>query len=748
MYLLVEIMKKIKLSIPKNFKIKTKIKNIFTKKKLKKDIKSIQGDIESVAQQAHEEAKVLLDDAKELKDDVSAAKKSSRSIKINSIKYKLIGGFAIPILLMIVLGILSYRTAASAIISNYEEATGSTINATAEYYSLMFDNLESLSREMITNEGAKNYYSKMYKANITEEGNAYNTAKKYYQALVISNDAINNIYLITDYGNPIFTSTLTDTKIYDEFVKSDEAKNIDDNKMVWVTKREFLDNYMKAPYGVSLERQFYSNSTKPIGYLVLDIDESVITGPINKLDIGEGSIVALIAPDGGEFNNSGEDITYFSGTDFLTELSENQEKVSGYEYVNNGNQLFIYSKLDSGYIVCALVPKGVITAQARSIMVTTVIIVVAAMIVCFAIGGVLSLGISTSIHVIMKKLEAVAEGDLTTHVKVRRKDEFNTLAGSINNMIGKTKSMVENSADISKKVENSVDQVSGNAQILLDATKNITQAIEGIEQGIIQQASDSEECMKQMDVLADKIALVADNAETIKKVAEEAREVVRDGLLSIDELNEKAKDTVEVTGSIIEGITSLEESSKKISSIISAINEIADQTSLLSLNASIEAARAGDAGRGFAVVADEIRKLAEQSSESANQIKEIVDDIAGKTRETVEIARKAEEIVNSQGQSLENTVDVFNRIESQVGGLANNIGGIHTSVMDIDTAKNATLVSIQSISAVSQQTAASVEEVTATAERQLEAVEGLNDEAKELAGNADNLVKTIDAFKI
>ena len=395
-----------------------------------------------------------------------------------------------------------------------------------------------------------------------------------------------------------------------------------------------------------------------------------------------------------------------------------------------------------------MIPESEIIAQAESIKMISAVMIILTIIIAALIGWLLSANIDHAIKHIMSKLELAASGDLTISVDVKGKDEFSVLAGSTNDMINNVKGLIKKTKTVSDKVEDSVQVVTESAKDLLGGTREITSAIEEIEKGVVQQAEDSEECLRLMDNLSDKINLVSENSVKIARIAEDTTNIVGEGIESINELKTNAKTNVDITYNVIDEILKLKESSKSNENILGAINEIAEQTTLLSLNASIEAARAGEAGRGFAVVAGEIRKLAEQSVKSADEIRKIVADINDKTNDTVNIARKAEDIVDVQDKSLKRAEEVFGHIQSQFGELISNLDEITNGVDTIAEAKVHTIDSIQSISAVSQQTAAASEEVTETASKQLERVEQLNMAAENLNNNSSDLNNAIDLFKI
>lgn len=674
-----------------------------------------------------------------------------------SIKMKLIGAFIIPVILILILGIVSYTTASSAITKSFVETSESTMQMTADYCDLVLSDVQMEAENLANNKVIQDYYSGAYADNPINENQQHNSMYNTLSSTALDNDAISRITVVGSYGKPIYSKELqtSDVNMYEKIKASAEGKLIDKERAAWLSSREFVDTIIKDEYAVSFGRQLLNNSKKPVGYIFYDIDYNFVSDTLKKVDLGSKSIAALIAPDGGEIiyradGSSEQDTGAIIGQqEFYKNAVESGEgKGSSYVKFDGKKHLFIYNQTSTGFTICALIPESEIIAQAESIKMISAVMIILTIIIAALIGWLLSANIDHAIKHIMSKLELAASGDLTISVDVKGKDEFSVLAGSTNDMINNVKGLIKKTKTVSDKVEDSVQVVTESAKDLLGGTREITSAIEEIEKGVVQQAEDSEECLRLMDNLSDKINLVSENSVKIARIAEDTTNIVGEGIESINELKTNAKTNVDITYNVIDEILKLKESSKSIENILGAINEIAEQTTLLSLNASIEAARAGEAGRGFAVVAGEIRKLAEQSVKSADEIRKIVADINDKTNDTVNIARKAEDIVDVQDKSLKRAEEVFGHIQSQFGELISNLDEITNGVDTIAEAKVHTIDSIQSISAVSQQTAAASEEVTETASKQLERVEQLNMAAENLNNNSSDLNNAIDLFKI
>jgi methyl-accepting chemotaxis protein len=378
----------------------------------------------------------------------------------------------------------------------------------------------------------------------------------------------------------------------------------------------------------------------------------------------------------------------------------------------------------------------------------TMIIVIIACIVAGSIGTYLATGIVGTINRTNQYLEIASEGNLTSTLTVQRKDEFNLLSTGISNMILGMKNLIGKMAFVSATVTTASEDVVDSAEILLTATKDITSSVNDIGEGVVQQAQDAENCLVKMEQLSNQINRMLENTVKINEATRNTKETVDQGIVIMDELGKKAKDTNNITHNIITQIEKLEVQSSGIVKFVDVISSISEQTTLLSLNAAIEAARAGDQGRGFAVVASEINKLAEQSAAASKEIANIIDTIRMQTQMTVGTAKETEVIVESQTRALVSTVEAFQAIDSHVTNLAQNLDVIVDGIEDIKNTKNETLSAIENISAISEETASATEELSATAENQLRVVEKLNIAASKLQGNAGDLKETIKVFKI
>lgn len=283
---------------------------------------------------------------------------------------------------------------------------------------------------------------------------------------------------------------------------------------------------------------------------------------------------------------------------------------------------------------------------------------------------------------------------------------------------------------------------------MLEATENIFHSIDGIKQGTAQQAEDAQNCTYQMHVLSDKIEEVTAHAKGTEKIASETKGVVSEGIIIVDALSNKTDHITNMTHTIVDDIVRLKEQSEGIYNIVDVINEISEQTNLLSLNASIEAARAGKEGRGFTVVAGEIRKLANQSINAASDIRDIINKIEEQTNITVKSAQKTEKMVESQKKALEDTVHVFHSINQKVISLTNQIDLISIGVDNMTESKNDTLSAIGSIAAISEETAATTEQISETGQVQINFAHELTDITQKLNDTVIALKDNLDSFNI
>lgn len=674
-----------------------------------------------------------------------------KGMGLRGIQVKLIGAFMIPVILFVIIGFMIYSKCSTTLNSTYEASANTSVGTLEEYLGLGFENIELMATRLSINSAITSYYTG---SEVKSESMLMDTK------VALSNEStadkfIDHIIVCAKSGTACSEKGAIRGDVYNAFVESEEGKNVESEigmGSMWISSHPAIDEvtgYDSDEYALSLVNVLKNNSNKSVGYIIIDVKTSFIQDILDNAQISDNSIKGFVLEDGSQVLSGDSDIK-FTDTDFYQEALAGENLQGSKEVSYEGaDYLFTYSRIEgTNMLVCAMVPQKEIMAGAQAILRYTLIAVAICAVIAIVVGSVLASGISKAIRKVNRVLKKTSDGDLTGQISMKRKDEFNVLSSSITNMIGSMKDLILKMTNVSGHVSDSAVQVGTNSEVLLEVTKNITEAVDYINSGISQQAQDTESCLEQMNGLAERINVVHENTDEISEIAQEAQGAIENGMVIVANLGEKVQGTTEVTETIIREIRELNKESIAINSIIGTINEIAEQTNLLSLNASIEAARAGEAGRGFAVVSEEIRKLAEQSGNAGNQIGEIINHIQERLAATIETAGLAGESVAFQTEALNNTVDVFKNISQQVSKLAEDVEKITQSVGGIEQAKEDTMNAIESISTTSNQTESASEELARSTEKQLQAVEVLNDAVKRLQMDAEDLDTSVSIFKV
>ena len=367
------------------------------------------------------------------------------------------------------------------------------------------------------------------------------------------------------------------------------------------------------------------------------------------------------------------------------------------------------------------------------------------------IGGIvyiLSRDIKNSVNHIVTVTEKAAQGDLSHDITVESEDEFGKIAVQFNSVMKHMRTALGEVQQAANQVSDSADKVTESINKTGDLVQNVALAVTSAAENTDAQKTDISETadrVKNMEQSIEKsIRAMQAGLSSVQKTFEQAAKGNETALSTVRQMNEITS-AVEDSAQIVK---QLGENSKQIGEILGVISGIAEQTNLLALNAAIEAARAGEHGRGFAVVADEVRKLAENSQDSAQQIGEIIEKIQKTTENAVETMETASQKVAEGRENVQSTGNSFNEIvnmikiaEENSQQVMNLIGSMHAPIADI-------VERTEKLSNMSVEIAAKMEEISmATGEQSMSVVE-IFENSGSLNDLAKNLENTVHEFKV
>lgn len=670
-----------------------------------------------------------------------------------SISLRLILCFFVPVAGILILGIVSYKNASLAIINSYKKSVSQTADMQQQFINL------AVTSEI---DEFKNYFTdsdlKVFFGGHMEILEANNIQKKYnsrlYNKLAVDAKA-SGAYFIADGGRSIRGGTASlPMDAYSLYISTAQGEKVDKNPSDWFifgqdTEADSVLGIDTSAYSIRVARKF---SGMPV-IMVIDIDTEFVRNALKSIDAGKGGCVALVTSDGKEFYceadyDKKDSLIY--GTEFY-EQAVSSEDITGNQIIelDGMSNLFVYGRMDTGNVlVAAVIPAERLLAETSSIKKISVILTIVCALVALVLGLAISKRIVRIINYILHQLRKVADGNLAVQFQSNAKDEFGLLCEGVDMTVGQMKAILEDVNNISNELNDITSYVASAAELFMNTSGDIKNAVSEIETGVNKLDEGSEECLGQMEALSGIITNVSVNTEEIGKLTRETGQTIGLGIELVHGLKESAKETTDITHNVINSIQELEKKSKSINTIISTINSISEQTNLLSINAYIEAARAGETGRGFAVVAEEIRKLSNQCMESARQISEIVKEIINQTSDVVSTAIIAEQAVTSQTETVSETAEYFKQIDIRVEKLLEALDIITVNVQNMDNSRNKTLGTIEDISAVSAETSACSDNVNSTVEKQVSAITNLDVSAKQLYEKADFLIEILSSFKL
>lgn len=435
--------------------------------------------------------------------------------------------------------------------------------------------------------------------------------------------------------------------------------------------------------------------------------------------------------------------------------SENRPQPEVVQYNFNGEIKYagIYVGKSKDFILVVNANKKQALSGTTSIATSTVKGSIFAMVLCLIAAIFVTRKIVAPIISATDTVEKLGNldfsGDVSSDKKMlKRKDEVGVMLRSITELKNIIVKVMAEIRAYSESLGEAAEALKNSANESSTAAGQVETAITGIADGASSQAQETQSATENVIVMgkmieqaSTEVEQLGDNAADMHKASENAMSI----LAELEKINQKTMEAIHIIG---EQTQKTNESAAKIKVATDMISEIAEETTLLSLNASIEAARAGEQGRGFAVVANQIQKLAEQSADATTQITEVISELVNDAQESVQTMDEVKEVMNQQSENVSQTEKAFKNVEKGIAESIESVEKITDKTRKLDEARAGVVDVVQSLSAIAEENAASAEETSASASEVGSIMEDVSQNANMLDEIAVKLNENVKRFKI
>lgn len=671
-----------------------------------------------------------------------------------SIRAQLYAGFLLPVIFIVVVGLVSYKNASTGLAENYEESARSAVEMTVSCLDQGFVSVKAMVMELSNDKILNAYGLGGYEGNSVQKEQAKINIKGELLVKQGMTEAIQDIYILPIKGETFLTTkTLEKTSEIDSFItemeEAGEAEFFTDSHPHWGGYHSFLDTKVgndSGDYILYCSRKFSSGSR--YGAVIMDIKSSYVMGLLEGLDFGEECQITFTTQDGKSIGRN--NVIDVSTLAFPKEdRGEDGTFQSGYIKTEGVRYFYMIAQSDeTGAILTVLVPEAYITQKSDNIRFLTGVMVVIATLIALIISTIIVRNISVNVQKGIGSLDKVAQGNLVLKQERVPHNEFGKLRMAIMDTAGKIRSLVSSVRMMMEKVSFSADTVSNSSIKMDEMVTEMNGDIQEIERNIEKENAAVNVCHDQMEELSQKIKKAGGGIAKTMEGIESAKVSIETGMEAMSAMTSHSERTASVTEEVGNQVMNLGNRLMEINGFMDSISSIAEQTNLLSLNASIEAARAGEFGRGFSVVAEEIRKLADSSAKTAQDIQKQLEEVTASAESAVGKVRKAQDIVKLQNRQVKETVEVFEQMNLFMKQFIESMNLIAYDMEEMNNGRKKALTSIREINEISQINIEFISNIGLSIRQQMAFAGQLEKEAVVLQKNMEELESAITTFRL
>ncbi|WP_245697433.1 methyl-accepting chemotaxis protein [Paenibacillus oryzae] len=664
--------------------------------------------------------------------------------------------FGSILICVLAVGLMAYGKSKDIVEKKVSDASLQTIIQVAGNLDIMFRNYEELTMQILID---KDFHRLTQTLKTSNEGDfekyeAQRLINEKLQNYVLGNNSIRGVALFPTVDKlPVLTlGSSSNSRAVDLMEAPWLKETIELGGMVkWIAPQQTGLTIEDRPSTIGLARLLKSSDSGIGNYVILmEFSVDSIRGRYDNVSLAEKSEISIIDSAGNYVIANDNSLI---GQPAKAVPAANDEMTQGAPKLTTTDEVEVLAAFDTfeavNWRLVGTIPVEELVRDAKEIQNLTLLTLVVAALLAIGIGGVVILTIARPLMQMAKLMMEGAKGNLTVRSNLtKRQDEIGTLGRSFNDMMEQITGLAKRTTASAEEVLNTASHLSEASRKTSNAAKEIAVATEEIAGGATSLAVEAERGNDLTSVMHEQMKQVVAANEEMAVSANDVENASVQGTEHMALLIEKTGETEKMTRSMMEKVDSLKDSTGSIVKILDVLNAITKQTNILSLNAAIEASRAGAAGKGFMVVADEIRKLADQSRQSIDVVGQITEKIGFEIRETVQVLSEASPLFQEQIGSVKEASEIFVSVQKQMTVFAERLEGVSQSVQGLNQSQIVLADAMSNVSAVAEESSATSEEVASLSNEQLGISQSLVQLSEKLDQVSNGLKESISQFKI